>query len=54
MYMGNSMPKKPIISPPSTDWSEICCVTGHVYVFTFVKISDQSVMWFLSYDVTNF
>ena len=46
--------KKPIISPPSTDWSEICCVTGHVYVFTFVKISDQSVMWFLSYDVTNF
>ena len=46
--------KKPIISPPSTDWSEICCVVGHLYVFTFVKITDQSVMWFLSYDVTIF
>ena len=29
LYMGNSMSNQPVISPPSTDLSEICCARCH-------------------------
>ena len=49
--LGNTMSSQPVISPLSTDFSEIRCVTRYLYVFTSVKISDQSVMWFLTCDL---